>query len=250
MPKKLFRKPFPRKMKKKTYRKKVAPSTLLITKPGEVIPTKARGIFRTTYKFKVAGNIMAAASQVVVCKLNSCRIPFQSIPGMTGMSDVTGFDGANDDASGFNVYVGDAGQLYNRCRVYKSTIRVKCMGGLLGTAYSLCVVPIKAGATTTSYRSISNLPFSKELKDFATIYSPTTLTHSMSVNKIAGVPNSVVMNDPEYVHDEVSDPIEQYSWYICWQTADGTTPTGGIAFEVEVDHHCRFEQPNTQDITP
>lgn len=248
--KKLFRKPFPRKMKKKTYRKKVGPSMLLMTRPGEVIPTKARGIFRTTYKFKVAGNISAAASQTAVVKLNSCNLPYAAIPAMTGVTDVTGFDGLNDDATGFNTYVGDTGQLYNRCRVYKSTIRVKCMGGLLGTSYSLCVVPIKAGASTASYRTTSNLPFSRELKDFATIYSPTTLTNSISVSKIAGVPNSVVMNDPEYVHDDTTDPVEQYSWYICWQTADGTTPTGGIAFEVELDQHLRFEQPNTQDISP
>jgi len=240
--------------RRKTFKKrkratKKGTGMLLLTRPGEIIATKARGIFRSSYKFKVAGEIAAAASQVAVCKLNSCVTPFQTIPVMTGVSNVTGFDGVNDDSTGFDTYVGDVGQLYNRARVYKSNIKVKCMGGLLGTAYSLCVVPIKAGATPSTYKQISNLPYSKELKDFATIYAPASLSHSMTVAKIAGVPNSVVMNDPEYVgFDATEDPTEQYSWYVCWQTADGTTPAGGIAFEIEIDHYVRFEQPNTQDV--
>lgn len=238
-----------KRLKRRVLKKYVGrPNVLMLSKPGQVIPRMAYAIFRSHFKIGVNGNTADATQGSVVVKLNSCVAPFAGCVIPTNINQISGFT-SGSDASGYNNYVGTSSQLFQRCRVYSSNITVRTMGGLLGTAYNVCVFPVKAGATVgTTYRSFVAYPYSKCTKTYATIYQPCKISNTMSVARLFGTTHDAVMTDDLFLQTSSTvDPSNLGSWVIGWQTADGLQPSGGVTFEITIDHHCRLEIPNTED---
>jgi len=239
-----------RNMMRKSKRTSTKPNALVLTKPGAVIPRSAFGIFRSKYSFKVTGNTSDGATGQFVVKLNSPNKPFNTASIGTNITNVTNYDAANQVVPGYGMYVGSNAQLYKKCRVYKSTITVKSMGGLQGAAYRICIVPLLAGVTAGNFTNLQQYPYAKS-SNYTIAYQPTSLSNSCTVSKIAGVPEATVMSDDLYVQDTSTvDPTTQYNWIIGWQSADGAQVAsgGGPVFEISVDHYVRFELPNNEDV--
>lgn len=245
--KKVYRKKYKRRYNKRKQLAKISCSSERLTyMVANQLPFPPR--YRTKMTFAIYGAIAAGGLDALgegeaYVNLNS---PFKPINnGSWGLGGSGPFSVANPVAVSALMpaaYTQICNQnLYQKFRVYSSSIKVSVNPGDVRDYLELCVIPTDDTGIPTIVSTAQSLPFAK-CKQILTGKGPSHVTNSITLHKLAGVTKSAVENDlsNQFIGDFNADPATRYYWRILVGTNQQTDNFVGMAFEMKVTYWVEF----------